>query len=284
MKKIFTLLLIIGTALPTLAQRTSGGSTQSWRRFDVTYDTIYRTVTESVSMPSTSKSYIRGGLLRGRGKWAEPSRPYWPEWGRYDNGDTAGGDMSGGFELAFGGWNNLTNTNKQLHPAIDLSSIWELGWQNYTYELSEDVPFYEVEYGSTHSFYYGLGLGATIKPLLFSGGSLTDPSKSALLVDIGITANLHLHYSSESTYRAGGIEATFGHDDDLLGSRMNTTLYLGVRYNFISVYMTYATDLVDLYNPEYTHSSTSNSSQSFTDYFEEDVDFNTLSFGVGLNF
>lgn len=268
--------------MPALAQRTSGGSTQSWRRFDVTYDTTYRTVTENVSMPSTSKTYFRGGLLRGRGKWAEPSRDYWPEWGREDQGDTAGGDMSGGFEIVLGNWENLVGVNQDLHPAIDLSFIWELGWQNYTYELSSDAPSdYTVDYGSTNSFYYGLGLGATIKPQVFGMKDLSKATSKMFLIDIGASANFHLYNSGDSEYQSGNFSASFGHSDDPLGMRINGTLYAGIRYDLFSVYVTYNADLLDVYNPTYEHL---NANGGLINDFEEDVDFNTVSFGVGLNF
>lgn len=285
MKKILTIILVLGTVLPAFAQRTSGGSTQSWRRYDVTYDTTYRTVTENITMPSTSKSYLRAGLLRGRGKWATPSRVGWPEWGRQDQGDTAGGDMSGGYELVFGNWENMTSVNSGLHPGIDLSFIWELGWQHYTYETSEDLPTnYSVEYGATNSFYYGLGIGATFKPLVFGMRDPTKAPEKMILIDIGATANFNFHNSGESTYQSGGVRALFNHEDDPIGMRINATLYAGLRYDFISVYVTYCTDLADIYNPEYVHESTSGSSFNFSETFEEDVDFNTISFGVGLNF
>lgn len=62
---------------------------------------------------------------------------------------------------------------------------------------------------------------------------------------------------------------------------INGTLYAGMRYDFFSVYVTYNADLLDVYNPTYEHL---NANGGLINDFEEDVDFNTVSFGVGLNF
>lgn len=278
MKKIFTLLLVIGFVLPAFAQRTSGGSTQSWRRYDLTYDTTYSTVTERINYPSTSRQYFRIGLIRGRGQIAEESEVYYPEWGRQSLG---GGDMNGGFEIVYGSWQNMENVNTGLHPAVDMSLITEFGYHRYTYENSSSVTDYTVDYGATNGFDFALGVGATIKPMMFNVSSPEEIPKNQVLIDVGATLGVHLFATGETTYSSGGFEAYYNHEDDLLGARMDANIHLGIRYNFIGIYMVYGVDVLDLYNPEYFHESTNT---NFSENFEEDVAYNTLSFGVSLNF
>lgn len=278
MKKVITLLVLIGFAAPALAQRTSGGSTQSWRRFDVRYDTTYREITEQISMPPTSKTYFRVGVVRGRGLIAEDSRVYYPEDGRKG---INGGDMTGGYEIVFGSWSNLTETNQSLHHAVDLSFITEFGWQQFRYEANSEVADYTVDYGSTNNFFYGLGLGATIKPLLFSASDLSKVPEKTLLIDIGAYASASIFLTGETTYTSGNFEGYYNHEDDIIGARLDGTIHLGLRYGFFGVYAQYGMDLASLYNPEYYHASTTN---SFSETFEEDVVYNTMSFGVSLIF
>lgn len=278
MRKYLLLLFTIGIVSPVFAQRTSGGSTQSWRRYDVQYDTTYTQITENVSYPTTSTTYFRAGLIQGRGLWSEASRLGWPEDGFKGE---RGNDMTGGYEFFFGRWTNMTETNKNLHPAIDLSGIFEMGLQIYNYELSADSAAlgYEVDYGTTIGLSTRLGVGATIKPMLFASDAV--PTKNGLLVDVGANIGLDFWGTGETTYQNPSNTGDFSYDDEsFLGVRVNLNLHLGVRYGFVGVYVEYGNDLTHLLNPTYVHE---NNGQYYEE-FEENVEYNTLTYGISLHF
>lgn len=276
MKNYLLIIIALGLSVPALAQRTKGGSTQSWRRYDVQYDTTYQAVTENVRYPSTSRTYFRVGIVNGRGLWTEESLTYYPE-----NGfkGTDGGDMAGGWEIVIGGWTNMTESNKNLHPAVDLSLINEFGLHVYNYEYNGDVADYSVDYGTTYDIDYALGVGATIKPGLFSG-STTPPSSNGVLIDVGATVGLNLFGIGETTYQSGNSEGDLYYDEDLIGMRLNLNLQIGIRYGFVGAYVCFGQDMADIYAPTYQHDYNGSDFESF----EEDVAYNTTSFGLSLNF
>lgn len=277
--KIILTSAIVLAGFAAMAQQTKGGSTREWQRYDVSYDTVYTTVTENVYYPSTSTSYMRIGLVRGRGLWAEPSRAAYPEDG-FKGED--GLDMNSGFEIFFGGWTNMTEINKGLHPAIDLSTTFEMGLQVYSYNLSEDTASlgYEVDYGSTYSFSTRWGLGATVKPLEFAG--LAPDDAGALLVDVGANLGIDLWGTGETTYDNpnGSYGSIYYDDESFIGARLNFNFHLGVRYKFIGAYVEMGRDLSHLFNPTYDHDLNS----YYYESFDEEVEFNTLTYGVSIHF
>lgn len=279
MKKYIIALFALTCVTPAFAQRTSGGSTQTWRRYDVQYDTTYNTITENVRYPSTSNAYIRIGLVKGRGLWSEPSLGGWPEDGFKG---INGSDATSGFELFFGGWTNMTEVNKNLHPAIDLSTIFEMGVQFYQRELSTDTAAlgYDVDYALTGGLSTRLGIGATIKPTLFTSTSV--PTSNSLLIDVGVTIGFDMYGSGQTTYsNPSGNNGYFEYDDEsFIGMRLNANLHLGVRYKFVGFYVEVGNDLLHLIDPSYDHYYNS----TLIENFDEDVKYNTVTYGISFHF
>lgn len=287
---IITLSIVLFSSTWALAQQTKGGSTQDWRRYDIQYDTVYSTVTEQVSLPPSSKSYFRGGLLSGTGLWADDSFVNSANLGFPEDGlaGTDGADMSGGWEVVYGKWNNWENTNKNLHPGIDMSEIVELGVQGYNFEYSGPASEY-AHSGAAYSFFFGYGVGVTLKPMVLGGKDATSRDNNKLLVDIGLSFNMHLYGFTDFEYSGtaydGGGNAfpytgynTF--DSDPLGARIDYQLQVGVRYGFIGAYFFLSNQLTGLYKPEYE----SYFNNGYIGPGVEDMNFGLTGFGISLNF
>jgi hypothetical protein len=113
-------------------------------------------------------------------------------------------NLERGFEISLGGYNNWDNINKNLHPGIDISGIYDIGIQYVTREfdnrfednLMNPSDWYRVDYGNYFGFWMGWGIGTTLKPAYIA--ELETGPLDHLLIDIGLRADL-LFYGSGIT-------------------------------------------------------------------------------------
>ncbi len=252
------LLLLVFTASSFIAhaQVTSGGSKQNWEKFSIEYDTVVVEETLSSSYPSTSKTYVRLGFVNYSGSIGE-SHKWFPELALLGD-ENYGLGMESGYELALGGYTNFTSINNGLHPAIDLSSIYEVGFQWCALaEAQEPGPFTgpgavnSIEGGTFLQAHYGFGIMATIKPAYLTDKII--PALKDLYFDIGLRPDLTLYGHTPMNQRF--VDPLNGNEyeitiDEGVGVGLNLNIMFGLRWKFIGIRYDVSNVLSTLAAPE----------------------------------
>lgn len=284
--KKLLLLAFTASSFVANAQVTSGGSKQNWEKFSVEYDTVVVEETLSSSYPSTSKSYVRLGFVNYSGSIGESHR--WAPEEALQGNESFGLGMESGYELAIGGYTNFTSINNGLHPAIDLSSVYEVGFQWCALaEAQEPAPFSgpgavnSIDGGTFLQAHYGYGVVATIKPAYLTDKII--PALKDVYFDIGLRPDLTLYGHTPMTQR---FEDPFTGDfydlsiEEGIGFGLNLNIMLGLRWKFIGIRYDISNVLSTLAAPE--PYITSNFQTN--DYFTNETQYESGKFSIMLFF